>query len=217
MVTSSVNELLSTIYDRMFSYFGPQHWWPADTPFEVCIGAILTQNTSWNNVTRAVSRLKDAGVMAPEPMYRLSREELAELIRPAGYYNIKAKRLHSFLDILVNRFQSDLDVLFSPGLEAARATLLSVKGIGPETADSMLLYAGQIPSFVVDAYTIRALARHDIVTDEADYHSVRDLFMDNLPHEVPLLNEFHALWVRVGKEFCKKGRPRCEECPLKGI
>ncbi len=216
-MTSPINELLNTVYHRLFQRFGPQGWWPADTPFEVCTGAILTQNTSWKNVRRAVARLKEAGVMAPEPLYSLPVEELAELIRPAGYYNIKARRLKNFLDLLVNRFQSDLDALFSSGLESARATLLSVKGIGPETADSMLLYAGGIPSFVVDAYTIRALARHDIVTGEADYHSVRDLFMENLPHDAALFNEFHALWVRVGKEFCKKGKPRCEECPLKGV
>ncbi len=214
---SPVSALLEEIYNRMFHAFGPQHWWPGDTPIEVCVGAILTQNTSWTNVSRAISRLKSAGVLSVEALYQLPHERLAELIRPAGYYNIKAGRLRNFLTMLMERHDGSLDRLFSCGLEQARWELLSVKGIGPETADSILLYAGELPSFVVDAYTIRALARHDIIDDSADYHSVRDLFMENLPSDTKLFNEYHALHVRVGKTFCKKKRPLCDDCPLLGL
>lgn len=219
MLTSSspVTVLLTDIYQRMSAAFGPQHWWPGDTPFEVCVGAILTQNTSWTNVSRAIANLKSSGVLEPRALYNLPLPALAELIRPAGYYNVKAGRLHNFLSFLTERYEGSLDSLFASGLEQAREELLSVKGIGPETADSILLYAGGLPSFVVDAYTMRALHRHDIIDDSADYHSVRELFMENLPEDVELYNEYHALWVRVGKTFCKKGKPRCEECPLNGI
>ncbi len=214
---SSTAELLEEIYQRMFSALGPQHWWPGDTPFEVCIGAILTQNTSWTNVSRAIANLKDEGVLEPQAMYELERERLAGLIRPAGYYNIKAERLHNFLHLLVEGHNCSLDSIFSQGLETAREELLSVKGIGPETADSMLLYAGGLPTFVIDAYTMRALRRHDIIDHDADYHSVRAIFMDNLPSDAALFNEYHALWVNVGKNFCKKGKPRCSHCPLDGV
>ncbi len=214
---SSITDLLTDIYNRMYSALGPQHWWPGDTPFEVCVGAILTQNTSWTNVSRAIDNLKEAGVMGAASLYELPLERLAELIRPAGYYNIKAQRLHNFLTLLMESYDGELGKIFSQGLEPAREELLSVKGIGPETADSMLLYAGGLPTFVVDAYTIRALMRHDIVDENADYHSVRQLFMDNLPEDAALFNEYHALWVNVGKSFCKKGKPRCDQCPLNGV
>ncbi len=214
---SSITDLLTDIYNRMYSALGPQHWWPGDTPFEVCVGAILTQNTSWTNVSRAIDNLKEAGVMGAASLYALPLERLAELIRPAGYYNIKAQRLHNFLTLLMESYDGELENLFSQGLEAARKELLSVNGIGPETADSMLLYAGRLPTFVVDAYTIRALMRHDIVDENAGYHSVRELFMDNLPEDAELFNEYHALWVNVGKSFCKKSKPRCDQCPLNGV
>ncbi len=219
MFTSSspVTDLLTNIYQRMFHAFGPQHWWPGDSPFEVCIGAILTQNTSWTNVSRAIASLKQAGVLEPRALYNLPQSALAELIRPAGYYNIKAGRVHNFLSLLVEKHGGSLDSVFSTGLDQAREELLSVKGIGPETADSILLYAGGLPSFVVDTYTIRALQRHDIIDDNADYHSVRELFMENLPEDVELYNEYHALWVMVGKIFCKKSKPKCRECPLSGV
>ena len=210
-------DLLTDIYDRLYSAFGPQNWWPADTPFEVCVGAILTQNTSWSNVARCIAGLKERGLMEPAAMYELSQEELSACIRPAGYYNLKAGRLRSFLSALVEQCDSKLELLFGGGLEEARQRLLAIRGIGPETADSMLLYAGGRPTFVVDAYTMRALLRHSITWEDAGYDDVRDFFMENLLPDPALFNEYHALWVSVGKEFCRKGRPRCDGCPLQGI
>lgn len=215
--SSHTSVLLTGIYQRMYAAFGPQYWWPAETPFEVCVGAILTQNTAWKNVSRAISRLKHAGILSPSGLYNLSHSALAELIRPAGYYNIKASRLHNFLELLMNDFGGELDAVFSQGMDQARITLLSVKGIGPETADSMLLYAGGQPSFVVDAYTMRILMRHDIIDENADYDSLRELFMHGLPSDAVLFNEYHALLVRMGKSFCRKRIPVCEECPLSGF
>ncbi len=155
--------------------------------------------------------------MRPRAIYELSRESLALIIRPAGYYNVKAGRLQNFVAFLVDEFGGNLDTMFSKGLETLRPMLLDIKGIGPETADSILLYAGELPSFVVDVYTIRALMRHDFIDGNADYEGVRSLFMDHLPADVKLYNEYHALWVILGKSFCKKTKPRCEECPLNGI
>jgi endonuclease-3 related protein len=205
-----------SLHEDLLAAFGPQRWWPADTPFEVCVGAILTQNTNWANVTRAVENLKKEGLLNPAALHEIPRSVLSELVRPAGYYNLKAGRLQNFVGFLVEEFGGDLRAMFSLGLEELRPRLLQIRGIGPETADSILLYAGEIPSFVVDAYTVRALARHDIIGDEAGYEEVRSLFMDNLPADVELYNEYHALWVRVGKEFCRKTRPKCEGCPLEG-
>jgi endonuclease-3 related protein len=212
-----VRDQLMSIYERLLSAFGPQDWWPGDSPFEVCAGAILTQNTSWENVKRAISNLKDKGLLRPRAIYELPRESLARIIRPAGYYNVKAGRLQNFVAFLLHEFEGNLDTMFSTGLETLRPMLLNIKGIGPETADSILLYAGELPSFVVDVYTVRALMRHDFIDENADYEGVRSLFMDHLPADVELYNEYHALWVMLGKNFCKKTKPRCEECPLNGI
>jgi endonuclease-3 related protein len=211
-----VGDHLLSLYRRLLDAFGPQEWWPGETPFEVCVGAILTQNTNWENVERAVSRLRNEGLLNPLPLHELPAVALAELIRSAGYYNIKAARLKSFVAFLVEEFRGDLDAMFSLGREALRPRLLDVKGIGPETADSILLYAGGLPTFVVDAYTIRALLRHDIISEDAGYEDVRSLFMDHLPEDIPLYNEFHALWVALGKGRCKRGRPKCRGCPLEG-
>ncbi len=212
-----VGDQLISIYRRLLSAFGPQDWWPGDSPFEVCAGAILTQNTNWGNVRRAISNLKNKDLLDPRAIYELSRESLARIIRPAGYYNVKAVRLQNFVAFLLDKFEGDLDAMFSIGLETLRPMLLDIKGIGPETADSILLYAGGLPSFVVDVYTVRALMRHDFIDENADYEEVRSLFMDHLTADAGLYNEYHALWVVLGKNFCKKTRPRCEECPLKGI
>ena len=206
-----------SIYERLLAAFGPQDWWPGDSPFEVCAGAILTQNTSWENVKRAISNLKNKGLLSPRAIYELPRESLARIIRPAGYYNVKAGRLQNFVAFLLGEFKGNLDNMFSMGLETLRPMLLDIKGIGPETADSILLYAGELPSFVVDVYTARALMRHDFIDENADYEGVRSLFMDHLPADVELYNEYHALWVILGKSFCKKTKPRCEGCPLNGI
>jgi len=212
-----VGAQLLAIYDRLLGAFGPQGWWPADSPFEVCVGAILTQNTSWANVRQAVENLKQGNLLSPLALGELPREVLAQFIRPAGYYNIKAARLQNFVAFLLEVFRGDLDAMFSGRCEDLREQLLTVRGIGPETADSILLYAGHKPTFVVDAYTVRALRRHDLINDDADYEEVRAFFLDHLPSDVALFNEYHALWVMLGKRYCRKGSPMCPACPLEGL
>ncbi len=210
-------EILKEIYTRLFQALGPQGWWPGDTPFEVCVGAILTQNTNWQNVERAIANLKEAGVLSPEALYNLPEEMLAEMIRPAGYFRVKARRLKNFIRFLMERHQGDLDSLFSLPLDEARQQLLGVSGIGPETADSILLYAGGLPTFVIDAYTRRILLRHGLATEDLSYEDLREMFMRHLPQDPQLYNEYHALLVAAGKRFCRPQKPRCETCPLKDI
>ncbi len=207
--------MLYSLYQKLYLRFGPQHWWPGDTKFEIIIGAILTQNTNWYNVARAIKNLKKAGVMTPPALYRISEKKLASLIRPSGYYNIKAKRVRCFLDYLFKAHAGSLRKMFSLGLFDLRREILAVKGIGPETADSILLYAGNLPVFVVDAYTRRIFERHKLIGKEAKYSEIQQMFMGNLKKDVKLFNEYHALIVRLGKEICKKNNPRCQVCPLK--
>ena len=209
----STREKIKRMYDLLSGAFGPQDWWPGETPFEVMVGAVLTQNTNWTNVEKAIANLKSHGLLTPEKLHELPAEELAELIRPAGYYNIKAKRLKNLLDFLFDEFDGDLDALFALAVFDLREALLSVSGIGRETCDSIILYAAEKPTFVVDAYTHRVLLRHDLIDEEADYDEIKELFESSLPAEVQLFNEFHALLVRVGKVYCKK-QPACAECPL---
>jgi len=202
-------------YEALFEAFGPQSWWPARTRFEIIVGAILTQNTAWSNVEKAIKELKKAGVLTPKRLSALAQNELAELIRPSGYFNIKAKRLRNFLGFLSDEFDGSLNRLFAkspPG--ELRRSILSVNGIGPETADSILLYAGRRAEFVVDAYTKRVFSRHGLIHKEAGYEEVKALFMDNLPWDERLFNEYHALLVRLGKDFCRPRKPLCEACPL---
>lgn len=180
------------------------------------VGAILTQNTAWANVSQVISNLKSKGLMTPEALYHLDEHHLAYLIRSTGYYNLKARRLKNFMEFLFKEYDGDLDRMFSEGMDILRNKLLSIKGIGRETADSILLYAGEIPTFVVDAYTKRIFSRHLLVSEEADYEEIRSLFMDNLPNDTQLFNEYHALLVQLGKTFCKK-KPKCDECPIKGF
>lgn len=210
-------EVLKEIYQRLYQALGPQGWWPGESPFEVCVGAILTQNTNWQNVERAIANLKQAGVLSPRALYELPEEILAELVRPAGYFRVKARRLKNFIRFLVEYFEGDLEGLFALPLEEARRTLLGVSGIGPETADSILLYAGGKPTFVIDAYTRRILLRHGLATEDMGYEDLREMFMRYLPADPELYNEYHALFVAVGKNFCRPKNPRCEECPLRGI
>jgi len=206
---------LADIYHRLFAHFGPQRWWPGDTPFEVMVGAVLTQNTNWQNVEKAIANLKNDGLLAFGAMESLPRAKLAERIRPCGYYNIKSERLANLLAAIREDADGDLERFFAQDTATLREKLLAVKGIGPETADSILLYAARKPIFVVDAYTHRLLARHEMIDpDEADYHAIQEMFMDALPLDERLFNEYHALIVRVGKEFCKKKRPLCGQCPL---
>lgn len=207
--------LLRALYDRLFAAFGPQGWWPGDTPFEVAVGAILTQNTNWQNVARVLENLKALGLLDPFRLYELSPAELAALLRPAGYYNVKAERVRHFLAFLLKRAGGSMARLAEEPWETLRPALLKVKGVGPETADSILLYALNKPTFVVDAYTLRVLSRHALVPDGLGYEELRRLFMHHLPPDVPLYQEFHALLVRLGKEFCRP-RPRCAGCPMEG-
>jgi endonuclease-3 related protein len=206
------------IYTLLFRHFGPQHWWPGETPFEVAVGAILTQNTSWSNVTKAIANLKGAGVLSPEGLSSLPLSDLAVLIRPAGYFNLKAARLVNFLKMIGRYYDGSFDALLGAEAEELRGRLLSVKGIGPETADSILLYAAQRPVFVVDAYTHRILFRHGLIEEEIDYHSLQERITASLPQDdVALFNEYHALLVRTGKEFCRKSKPLCPQCPLNAM
>lgn len=204
---------LFTIYHTLLKFFGEQGWWPADTPFEVMVGAVLTQNTAWGNVERAIANLKAEGLLTPQGLQRIDEARLAELIRPAGYYNVKAKRLKSLIEFLDRGYGGDLMKMFLEPLSSLREEILAVKGIGPETADSILLYAGEKPIFVVDTYTRRILSRHGMITDSASYGDIQDLFMKSLPQDVSLYQEYHALFVQLAKTFCKT-TPHCAECPL---
>ncbi|MEZ7195653.1 endonuclease III domain-containing protein [Pseudodesulfovibrio karagichevae] len=205
---------LMGMYEAMLAALGPSRWWPGDTPFEISIGAILTQNTNWKNVEKALTNLKDAGLLEAEALHGLPVAELAELIRPAGYYNIKAKRIHNFLQFLKDEAEFDLLALKDRELAELRPKVLSINGIGPETGDCILLYALDFPTFVVDAYTARLMGRHGLAWEDIDYHGLQSIFMDALPEDVALYNEFHALIVRVGANWCRKKAGLCESCPL---
>ena len=209
-------QTLLNIYVCLHERFGPQHWWPGETPFEIVVGAILTQNTNWKNVEKAISNLKNAGCLAPEKLHSLPIEELAELIRPAGYFNIKAQRLKHFLDWLFEKHDGKLESLESLGLLTLREQLLAIKGIGPETADSICLYAFEKPVFVVDTYTARIFGRHGMIESPSGYEQIQEMFHGDLERDASMFNEFHALIVRVGKEYCKP-KPACDGCPLESL
>jgi len=211
-----MNDRLLDIYRILFDHYGPREWWPSETPFEVVVGAILTQNTAWRNVEKAITNLKRCGPLTPEALSRLPEETLSEAIRPSGYYRQKGKRLRNFLGMLSDRFECQLDALFDLPTEALREELLVLSGIGPETADSILLYAAGRPVFVIDTYTIRILSRHELLPEETSYVEAQQWITDNLPEDVQLFNEFHALLVNVGKDFCRP-RPKCSGCPLEGF
>ena len=207
---------LMNIYRILYQAYGPRNWWPGETPFEVMVGAILTQNTSWRNVEKAIQKLKGKGVLNPEGIHRLKKSQLAPLIKSSGYFRIKADRLKSFVNFLFEEYDGDLKKMGRERLIELREKLLGVKGIGPETADSILLYGLKKPIFVIDAYTRRILSRHGMITEKASYKEVQRLFMDHLPLDEKLFNEYHALLVHLGKAVCKK-IPECETCPLKGV
>lgn len=206
---------LQNAYQLLFKRFGPQNWWPGDTPFEVMVGAILTQNTNWGNVEKAINNLKRNSLLDPFALNQIRADRLATLIRPAGYFNVKARRLKNFVSKFMKSFGGKVPVLKKVSLEEARTWLLSVNGIGEETADSILLYALDKPIFVVDAYTKRIFERHHLVPEETTYGDLQELFMDSLEPDVNMFNEYHALIVRTGKDHCRR-TPRCDECPLKG-
>lgn len=211
------NTRMYDIYQRLYRYYGPQHWWPGETPFEILVGAVLTQNTNWRNVVKAIDNLKERQLLVFHGLHGATVEEIAGCIRPSGYYNVKAARLRNLLLMISHQYGGELEALLADETSRARANLLSVKGIGPETADAILLYCGNHPLFVVDAYTHRVFSRHGLAPEECDYDELQALFMDSLPSDPQLYNEYHALIVRVGKDYCKKGNPQCEGCPLLGV
>jgi endonuclease-3 related protein len=203
------------MFNRMLNQFGPQHWWPGETELEMMVGAILTQNTAWTNVEKAIGNLNKKNILNVEGLKDIPNDLLAEEIRPAGYFNIKTGRLKNLINFIIENYSGDMDRLLTEKTEALREGLLSIKGVGHETADSILLYAAKRPVFVIDAYTYRILSRHGMVEDQITYHELQSLFVDNLAEDAELFNEFHALIVKTGKEFCR-GKPLCGSCPLNG-
>lgn len=228
---------LRRAYPLMRARFGHQHWWPGDTAFEVCVGAILVQNTSWTNVERAIANLKSAGVLEPKRLFALPEARLAELIRPAGYFNVKARRLRSFLRVLVEEYDGRLKQLFAGEMSVVRERLLAIHGIGPETADSLLLYAGGHASFVIDAYTRRIFQRHHwpgglsqvsaskvqgYRSTSFSYDALKSLCESALDQKrgaarLDYWQDYHAQLVMVGKHYCRPRAARCEHCPLRSL
>ena len=208
--------LLLNMFEALKAELGPSDWWPAEDPFEVAVGAILTQNTNWVNVEKALRNLRREGLLDPRRLHALSPDQLAERIRPAGYFRLKAGRLKHFLVFLRDECGFDLQSLAQRDMAVLRGQLLKVKGVGPETADSILLYALNMPSFVVDAYTRRIMNRHALTPEDVEYDELQALFMDVLPEDTELYNEFHALLVRAAKRWCLKKQGLCGECPLRG-
>ena len=213
----SQSDLLYQIYTRLQEEYGPQHWWPADTPFEVMLGAILTQNTAWTNVEKAMASLRGVCGLTPEGILSLTPDRLENAIRSSGYFRQKSARLRSFCRFLMNQYGGDLSGMGGYDTGELREELLSLKGIGPETADSILLYALDRPVFVVDAYTIRILSRLGLVGESIRYDEVQALLMENIEPEIALFNEFHALFVAHGKNRCTKRSPKCLGCPVSDI
>jgi endonuclease-3 related protein len=209
---SSKKNLLA-IYDALERHFGDLNWWPAEAPFEVIVGAILTQNTNWKNVEAAIQNLKKERCLVPEKLYRARVERIAALIRPSGYYRVKARRLKKFLEFLFDEYRGYVESMFGEDWRTLRKKLLTIHGIGEETADSILLYAGHKPVFVVDQYTRRIFTRHGLIDGKENYAEIQRFIMDRLPVDVTLYNQYHALLVNTGKQFCKK-EPRCTPCPL---
>lgn len=207
---------LETLYKRFLKALGPQHWWPGDTPFEVAVGAILTQNTNWGNVEKAINNLKSAKTLSARKIHEMPVKELAQLIRPAGYFNVKARRLRAFIDFLMREYNGSMEKMKKEDVPILREELLSVNGIGPETADSILLYALEKPVFVIDAYTKRILSRHNIMGQDESYDKFQEFFHSAIKKDVRLFNEYHALLVMAGKNFCKP-KPACDSCPVKDL
>lgn len=207
---------LMDIYERLYRQYGPQGWWPGQTPFETILGAILTQNTNWKNVEKALANLTTNGCLSPEKLHAMPVSEIALLIRPAGYFNLKAQRLKCFLDWFFDKHDGVIENLNALSPATLRQQLLGIKGIGPETADSICLYAFDKPVFVVDAYTARILGRHGLLEPGCGYQDIQDLFHSTLDKDPRLFNEYHALLVQLGKEHCKRN-PICKGCPLENL
>jgi len=209
-----VRGTLARYYRRLRRHFGHRNWWPARTPFEVILGALLTQNTNWSNVEKALANLRRARALTPSRLAGLPAATLARLLRPSGYYRQKTRAVRGFLAHLNNGYRGSLARLLARPTSGLREELLALRGIGPETADSILLYAAGRPVFVIDAYTRRVLARHGLAPAQARYHELQDFFEAHLPRRLALYNDFHAQLVAVGKHYCHRQRPDCAACPL---
>ena len=216
MDSQSIAPALLDIYHRLLAGYGPQHWWPASEPFEVIVGAILTQSAAWGNVEKAIANLRAAEALSPKALRQLTTPRLARLIRPCGYYNAKALKLKSFAYWLGNHYSDDLDKLFSNDIDDLHQKLLSIHGIGQETADSIILYAANKPIFVVDAYTRRIISRIGLAPNKNSYAAYQAFFMEHLPPDAKLFNEYHALLVCLGKKVCRP-RPLCPQCCLNDL
>ena len=213
---NTLADKLREIYQLLLKAYGPQNWWPAESPLEVMIGAILTQNTNWQGVEKAIANLKKNDLLSLDKLHNISIEELAESIKPAGYFNLKTRRLKNLIGMVAEAHGGDLGAMGQIETAQLRQELLAVNGVGPETADSILLYAFHRPIFVVDTYTYRVTSRHGLIEEEVNYQALQDLFMEHLPLDVDMFNEYHALLVRVGKLHCKR-KARCEGCPLEPL
>ncbi len=211
-----VGVLLTAVYERLLAAYGPQGWWPGETPFEVIVGAILTQSAAWVNVEKAIGNLKAEGVLSPEALHAMDEGEIARLIRPSGYFNAKARKLKAFVEMLHGRFRGDLAALLAMPMGELRPLLFSTHGIGPETADSIVLYAAGQPAFVIDAYMRRVFSRIGVRPVRDTYDAWRRTFMEALPEDARLFNEYHALVVAHGKGVCRKS-PQCGECVLRDV
>jgi endonuclease-3 related protein len=207
---------LFPLYKELYSLYGSQYWWPGDTPFEIMVGAILTQNTNWRNVERAIENLKEAAMMDPHALWQ-NRYRIAKLIKPSGFYRIKTRRLTAFIRSFIEEYDGHVDSMKRKRTNTLRQELTGIHGIGYETADSILLYALERPVFVVDAYTRRIGARHDLYESDVPYDVIRNLFENSLPKNVKIYNEYHALLVKIGKDFCRKNEPLCDACPVQRI
>ena len=218
----SVTRDLRQAYGLMHQRHGHQQWWPGDSTFEICVGAILTQNTSWKNVEHAIANLKSAKALSAQRMYQLPAEKLAQLIRPAGYFNMKARRLHNFVTVLMEQHGGSLKQMMTGSTQIVRTRLLAINGIGPETADSMLLYAGKHPSFVIDAYTKRIFSRHNWCDEQVDYDTLQQLCQSSLSQhkdreQLDYWQDYHAQLVVTGNLYCRPRNPRCDDCPLQPL
>jgi endonuclease III related protein len=213
MAARANKKIIGSIYRTLLSYYGPREWWPGDSPFEIAVGAILTQNTNWANVEKAISNLKKHAALSVAAIHAIPAADLSLLIRPSGYYNVKTKRLKAFVNFLIDEYNGDMALMETTATAGLRAALLTINGIGQETADSILLYALDRPVFVIDAYTKRVFSRHAILDINAEYGEYQDLFHLNVDADPAVYNEYHALIVSVGKDFCRP-EPRCKGCPL---
>ena len=213
MGSQAVDRILQNIYHRLMARYGPQHWWPAQEPFEVIVGAILTQSAAWINVEKAIVNLKAAGALSPGALRQLPHPEVAKLIHPCGYYNAKAQKLKAFACWFGEQYNDNLEKLFANNIDHLRQQLLAIYGIGEETADSIILYAANKPIFVIDAYTRRIISRTGLAPNSNNYTAYQTLFMANLPADTRLFNEYHALLVCLAKDVCQP-RPLCQQCCL---